>query len=61
MIYLWFVLVQSFGAEALVPNSTALVVQYLIAGGYDGGTGKEEVVERGFGASAARSVDFSHC
>ena len=61
MVYLWFVFVQSFGAEALVPDSAALVVQCFVAGGYDGGTGEEEVVERGFGASAAGSVDFSHC
>lgn len=61
MVDLWFVLVQSLRAEALVPDSTALVVQCLVAGGYDGGTREEEVVEGGFGASAAGSVDFSHC
>lgn len=45
----------------MVPDSTALVVQCLVAGGDDGGTREEEVVERGFGASAAGSVDLSHC
>lgn len=41
MVYLWFVLVQSFGAEAVVPDSAALVVEGSAAGGYDGGSGKE--------------------
>ena len=57
MVYLWFVLVESFGAEALVPDSATLVVEGFVAGGDDGGTGQEEVVERGFGAFAA---DFRH-
>lgn len=35
MVYLWFVLVQGFGAEPVVPNAAALVVGCLVAGGYD--------------------------
>ena len=61
MVYLWFVLIQGFGTEAIVPNSAALVVKCLVTGGYDGDSGKEEVVEGRFGASAARPVDFGHC
>ena len=61
MVYLWFVFVESFGAEALVPDSATLVVKCFVASGYDGGTGQEEIVERGFGAFAAGPVDFSHC
>ena len=60
MVYLWFVLVQSFGAETMVPDSAALVVESFVAGGYDGGSGKEEVVEWCFGTLATGTVDFGH-
>lgn len=35
MVYLWFVLVESFGAEAVVPDSAPLVVKCFVAGRYD--------------------------
>lgn len=35
MVYLWFVLVEGFGAEAMVPDAAALVVERLVAGGYN--------------------------
>ena len=60
MVHLWFVSMQSFGAEALVPESATAVVKCLVAGGYDGDTGEQEVVERSFGASATWAVDLSH-
>ncbi len=61
VIYLRFVLVKSFGAEALVPNSAPLVVKGFVAGGNDGGSGEQEVVEGGFSTSATGAVDLSHC
>ena len=61
MVYLGFVSVQGFGAEALVPESATAVVRSLVAGGDDRNTGEEEVVERSFGASATWAVDLSHC
>lgn len=61
MVYLWFVLIKCFGAEAMVPDAATLVVKCLVAGGDDGGSGEEEVVEGCFGAFTARAVDFDHC
>ena len=61
MVYLWFVLAQSFGSETLVPDSAALIVEFPVAGGYDGGSGEQEVVKGCFGAFAARAIDFAHC
>lgn len=45
----------------MVPDSAALVVKYFVAGGYDRGSGKEKVVEGGFGAFAAGAIDLTHC
>ena len=61
MVYLWFVSIESFGAEALVPDSAAMIMRGFVAGGYDGDAGEEEVIEGGFDAPAAGSVDLSHC
>ena len=61
MVYLWFVLAKSFGSETLIPDSAALIVGCSVAGGYDGGSGKQEVVKGCFGAFAARAIDFGHC
>ena len=60
MVHLWFVLVQGFGAEAVVPDPAALVVEGFIARGYDGSSGEEKIVEGGLGASGARAVDLGH-
>ena len=61
MVHLRFVSVQSFGAEALVPESATAVVRCLVACGYDRDAGEKEVVERSFGTSAPWAVDLSHC
>ena len=45
----------------MIPDSAALVVKLFVAGGYDGGSGKEEIVERCFGTFAAGTVDIGHC
>ena len=60
MVYVRLILIESLGTEALVPNSTALVVKGSVTGSDDGGPGKEEVVERGFDAFAAGAIDISH-
>ena len=61
MVYLRFVFVESLGAEALIPNPAALVVKDLVAGGNDGGSREEEVVEGCLSALAAGAIDLSHC
>lgn len=44
----------------MIPDAAALVVEDFVARGYDGGSGEEKVVEGGFGASGARTVDLGH-
>ena len=61
MVHLRFVLVQSFGAEAVVPDAATLVVEGFVARGDDGGSGQEQVVKGRFGAFAAGAVDLDHC
>ena len=60
MGYLRFVFVEGFGAEALVPDTAALVVEGFVASRDDGDAGEEKVVEGGFGAFAAGTIDLGH-